>query len=88
VFQSTPNRENYQGRYIMRHPFKGKITCDSGRQYMRQLSKRQEQEAQTLASLTGWDINEIRKKMGLNQGKGKQEEESWWDKIFKDNDED
>jgi hypothetical protein len=87
VFQSTPNRENYQGRYIMRHPFKGKISCDSGRQYARNLSKRQEQEAQTLASLTGWDINEIRKKMGLNQAKGKQEEESWWDKIFADDDE-
>jgi hypothetical protein len=51
---------------------------------MRQLSKRQEQEAQTLASLTGWDINQIRKKMGLNQAKGKPEEENWWDKIFKD----
>jgi hypothetical protein len=87
VFQATPDRENYQGRYILRHPFKGKITCDHGRQYVRELSRRQEKEAQTLASLTGWDINEVRKKMGLNQAKGKPEDESWWDKIFSDDDE-
>ena len=71
----------------MRHPFKGKVACDQGRRYMRELSTRQEKEAQTLASLTGWDINEIRKKMGLNQAKGKPEDESWWDKIFDDEDE-
>lgn len=83
VFQSTANRENYQGRYVMRHPFKGKITCDAGKEYVRTLGQRQEKEAQTLASYTGWDINEIRKKMGLNKT-AKKEEESWWDKIFSD----
>ena len=67
----------------MRHPFKGKITCDAGKQYARTLGERQEKEAQTLASYTGWDINEIRKKMGLNKT-AKKEEESWWDKIFSD----
>ena len=49
---------------------------------MKELGKRQEKEAQTLASYTGWDINQIRKKMGLNQVSNKPEEESWWDKIF------
>ncbi len=88
VFQATPNRENYQGRYILRHPFKGKITCDEGRRYVRTLAERQEKEAQTLASHTGWDINQIRKKMGLDQSKvKKEEEESWWDKIFGDGEE-
>ncbi|MCI0441746.1 DUF2330 domain-containing protein [bacterium] len=87
VFQSTPNRENYQGRYILQHPFKGKITCDAGKQYVRDLPKRQEKEAQSLASYTGWDINEIRKKMGLNQASGTTEDDSWWNKIFGDDDE-
>ncbi|MCI0617820.1 DUF2330 domain-containing protein, partial [bacterium] len=89
VFQSTPNRENYQGRYILQHPFKGKITCDAGKQYVRDLPKRQEKEAQSLASYTGWDINEIRKKMGLNRASGNAEDDSWWNKIFgEDKDED
>lgn len=82
VFQSTPNRENYQGRYILQHPFKGKITCNAGRQYAKDLAQRQEKEAQSLASYTGWDINEIRKKMGLNQISGKKDDDSWWNKIF------
>jgi hypothetical protein len=89
VFQSIPNRENYQGRYVLQHPFKGKITCDAGKQYIKTLAKRQEQEAQSLASYTGWDINEIRKKMGLNQVSGKAQDDSWWNKIFgDDNDKD
>jgi hypothetical protein len=88
VFQSTPNRENYQGRYILQHPFKGKITCDAGRQYAKDLSQRQEKEAQSLASYTGWDINEIRKKMGLNQVSGKKDDDSWWNKIFGDDKDD
>jgi hypothetical protein len=88
VFQATPDRQNYQGRYILQHPFKGKIACDQGRQYFKELSKRQEKEAQTLAAHTGWDINQIRKKMGLQQAANKPEDESWWDKIFTDEDKD
>jgi hypothetical protein len=82
VFQATPNRQNYQGRYILQHPFKGEIACEQGRQYRKDLAKRQEKEAQQLASYTGWDINQIRKKMGIQQAANK--EESWWDKIFED----
>lgn len=88
VFQSTPNRENYQGRYILQHPFKGKITCDAGKQYAKDLAQRQEKEAQSLASYTGWDINEIRKKMGLNRVSGKKDDDSWWNKIFGDDKDD
>ena len=84
TFQDTPNRENYQGRYILRHPFTGKITCDEGKHYKKELVKRQETEAQTLANLTGWDINQIRKKMGINVTEKKEEDESWWDSVFGD----
>jgi hypothetical protein len=83
TFQETPNRENYQGRYILRHPFTGKITCEEGKRYKRELPKRQEKEAQTLANLTGWDINQIRNKMGMTTAQ-KIEEEFWWQKIFGD----
>ena len=84
TFQDTPNRENYQGRYILRHPFTGKITCDEGKRYKKELVKRQETEAQTLANLTGWEINQIRKKMGINLTQKKEEDESWWDSVFGD----
>lgn len=87
MFQATPNRENFQGRYVLRHPFQGKITCDAGRQYVSNLRKRQEKEAQTLANLTGWDINKIREKMGPLPTPEQEKEKSWWEKIFGDDDE-
>jgi hypothetical protein len=64
VFQETADRENFQGRYVLRHPWKGEAKCEAVAAYRQQLSQRQEQEAQNLARLTGWDINQIRSKMG------------------------
>jgi hypothetical protein len=64
VFQETANRENFQGRYVLRHPWKGTASCAAADAYRKALPQRQDKEAQTLAWLTGWDINEIRKKVG------------------------
>ena len=83
TFQETPNRDNYQGRFILRHPFTGEIKCEAGKTYKREVGKRLEKDAQTLANLTGWDINEIRKKMGINMSQ-KKDDDSWWQKIFSD----
>ena len=63
MFQETANRQFFQGRYILRHPFSGEIQCEEGQRYQRVLAERFEREAQTLAQLTGWNIQEIRKKM-------------------------
>ncbi|GAB4434087.1 MAG: DUF2330 domain-containing protein [Cyanobacteria bacterium J069] len=63
IFQQTNNRSQFQGRYILRHPYTGDTTCEAGRQYRRSLRQRFEQEAQTLARLTGWNIREIREKL-------------------------
>jgi hypothetical protein len=64
VFQETADRQNFQGRYVLRHPWTGSSTCDAVDGYRRALSERQENEAQTLARLTGWNIAQIRHKMG------------------------
>jgi hypothetical protein len=87
IFQATPNRENFQGRYVMRHPFAGKITCDTAKTYMLDVRGRQEKEARRLAVLTGWDLAGIRTKAGLNTPVTNQteEEKSWWRKIFNQN---
>ncbi len=84
VFQETGDRENFQGRYVLRHPWQGEAKCDAAKQYFEELPKRQEKEAQTLASLTGWELEKIREKMQLKgpaptAGNGKK----WWESIFK-----
>jgi hypothetical protein len=50
----------------MRHPWYGEVEADSADWapgYYRELPLRFDREAQTLAALTGWDINEIRARM-------------------------
>jgi hypothetical protein len=77
MFHATSNTENFQGRYILQHPFTGEAKCPAGREYKRSLNKRYEQEAQTLAQLTNWNIQDIRRKMKLNG----QAALSWWEKA-------
>jgi hypothetical protein len=67
VFQETADRENFQARYVLRHPWTGADSCPAAGRYRLELSVRREREAQALASLTGWNINDIRKKMDSRQ---------------------
>jgi hypothetical protein len=84
VFQETGDRQNFQGRYILRHPWKGDDRCEAAQNYRRDLPKRMEREAQTLASLTGWDIQKIRGRMNLKATGPAEEDEPWWKTIWKD----
>ena len=43
VFQETGDRENFQGRYVLRHPWKGEAKCDAAKKYLEELPKRAEQ---------------------------------------------
>jgi hypothetical protein len=83
VFQETGNRETFQGRYVLRHPWKGTASCAAADEYRRSLRQRQEREAQTLATLTGWDVNEIRKQ--AIEGTKVSEDtrpRSWWQRLW------
>ena len=33
VFQETADRTNFQGRYVLRHEWKGEASCEAARQY-------------------------------------------------------
>lgn len=80
MFQETGDRQNYQGRYVIRRPWKGEATCDIS-DYQAELQKRQEHEAKQLANLTGWDIEDIRKKIPF-PGETGSESVPWWKKIW------
>jgi hypothetical protein len=66
VFQETADRANFQGRYVLRHPYTGQSSCPQLDDYRRSLQARFEREATTLTQLTGWDLAEIRTKMRAN----------------------
>lgn len=81
MFQETKDRQNFQTRYVLRHPAKVELdACPEARPYLEGVAKRQEQEAQQLATLTGGDINAIRKKLSLPPTPP---QKPWWDGMWK-----
>jgi hypothetical protein len=83
VFQQTADRDSFQGRYILRHPWTGKSTCPAARAYRAEQRGAREREAQSLAALTGWDIAKIRARMKIAAVAAK-EERSWWESLWGD----
>jgi hypothetical protein len=80
VFQETQDRQNFQARYVVRQPWKGDANaCTAARGYFDEVAKRQEREAQTLAGLTGWDINRIRSRMSLQPAPAA----VWWERLWR-----
>jgi hypothetical protein len=63
VFQETSNQENFQGRYVMNHPFRGSATCSAAVAYRKKVADRQRQEAQNISQLTGWNLADVQKKI-------------------------
>ena len=80
MFQETKDTQNFQGRYILRHPWKGASTCPEAARYFERKKRAQEKEAQNLASLTGWEINKIRAKMDIVKPTSGGD---WWGNLWK-----
>ncbi len=83
--QATGDRSNFQGRYVMHHPWQGATTC-AAREYWSQVRDRQGREATALASLTGWDLASIRNRQDpratLPAALDESEPRSWWQRLW------
>jgi hypothetical protein len=80
MFQETQDRQNFQARYVLRHPWQGDANvCPEARSYLDEVARRQEREAQTLANLTGWNLNEIRSRMNLQAVSTPK----WWERLWR-----
>jgi hypothetical protein len=91
-FHQTGDRSNFQGRYILRHPYKGEMKCDAAYDYKKMVNKRLDTEIDTLANLTGWERSYIRTQIDKS-GKGKPfdlsqkpKKNDWWNRIWPGND--
>ena len=89
-FQVTGDRENYQGRYVLRHPWRGDYgQCEAAGEYAETLVSRWDKEADALSELTGWDVEDIKQKMadggysaasvGVAPPK---EKKKWWQRLW------
>jgi len=84
-FQETADIENYQGRYVLRHPWTQEASCDKASTYKIQLKERKITEAQTLAQLTGWKMEDILKDVDKDVAEEikKEKPQKWYESIFK-----
>ena len=57
-FHVTPNREHFQGRYILTNPAKGDLSCDDGQRYLAGLIKNRANELEELYALTSWNTHQ------------------------------
>jgi len=83
AFQQTGDRTNFQGRYVLRHPWLGSSQCEAATAYRKELPARMEAEAQTLARLTGWDLEEIRGKLPVAPSVSGADA-PWWKSLWPD----
>ncbi|HMK72197.1 MAG TPA: DUF2330 domain-containing protein, partial [Myxococcaceae bacterium] len=82
VFQETSDRTNFQARYVLQHPYTGAMNCSEADAYRRSVGDRRAREAETLASLTGWSMEDIRRRMGPD-APGPEGDPSWWKRIWR-----
>jgi len=86
MLHETADRTNFQGRYVLRHPFTGDASCEAGQKYKQSLPKRFDKEAKTLANLTGWQISNIRNKMDeagqSSDGTPLEDDKPWWNDMW------
>ncbi len=82
VFQETADRENFQGRYVLRHPFAGEASCAQAADYRRDLGRRREQEVEALTALTGWPTDRIRRRMGVPAAERTSSADPWWTRVW------
>ncbi|MFI5372667.1 MAG: DUF2330 domain-containing protein, partial [Candidatus Eisenbacteria bacterium] len=82
-FQETGDKTSFQGRFVVRHPWKGDADCEGGRQYLAGLAERRRKQAETLATLTGWPLDDIRTAMVVNDDWSKPEDRMrWWERMW------
>ena len=87
-FKTTGDKQNFQGRYILRHAYDGEMDCPEAEAYKTRVNERKNKEVETLANLTSWETSYIRKKIKA-AGKGgffteipEKPKDDWWNNIW------
>lgn len=83
VFQETSDQMTFTTRFTVRTPWDGSgPQCAQSQQYWNTVRTRQEQQAQALARLTGWNINDIRGKLKDDSPSEAGGNNKWWKDLW------
>ena len=76
-FVVTPNKTNYQARYILTHPARGPYDCDNGKAYEENLKLRRNLELSELEILTDWNTNKYTKYISEGSNYVNEKQDAW-----------
>lgn len=80
----TADRENWQARYVLHHPYRGQDECPEMAAYRKGVWVRRQKEAENYAALTGAWLDGIRRKMGVDEKWSEPDEElTWWGRLWR-----
>jgi len=83
VFQVTADRENWQARYVLHHPYSGTDECPQLAAYHQTVWDRRKEEAKNYCDLTGARLDETRTRMGVAENwSAPYETASWWERLW------
>jgi Na+-translocating ferredoxin:NAD+ oxidoreductase RnfD subunit len=88
VFQETANTENFQGRYVLRHPWKGEANCPEGERYREELAERRAKQRANVVELTGWSRGRVQERMARGDDAYvpavavRKDVSKWWQKLW------
>ena len=86
-FKTTGDRNNFQGRYVLRHAYDGKMKCARADDYIERVNARKTEEIENLEELTRWPEDYIQTRID-HAGKGgfltprAQRKKSWWKRLW------
>ncbi len=84
VFQVTADRENWQARYVLHHPYSGTDECPELAAYHKTVWDRRHKEAENYCDLTGTAMGDARTRMGVTENWSvPYETATWWERIWK-----
>jgi len=83
AFQVTADRENWQARYVLHHPYAGTDECPQLAAYRRTVWDRRKKEAENYCDLTGARLEDVRQRMGVAADwSTTAESATWWERLW------
>ncbi|MGH7680592.1 MAG: DUF2330 domain-containing protein [Candidatus Eiseniibacteriota bacterium] len=82
--QETADRENWQARYVLHHPYRGLDECLELATYRKTVWDRRRGEAENYAQLTGADLGQVRARMNVDVAWAEPDEAAvWWQRLWR-----
>lgn len=84
LFHETGDRQNWQARYVIHHPYPGDDECDERKAYLASVWDRRREEAANYVRLTGAKEDSVRLRMGVHSDwSTTQDAVNWWDRMWR-----